>query len=153
IYANPFGLSAASDKALSEELSRIRAYLSPVPPTPITVVEIDYDSIRILHETENSWMAANDWPIGYDHHARIMRDLSMPKGAPPPTALFYAIFFERPHVMKDDIAIVGRTLARLATNPAAPTIHMAGGGETVPMDPAAYQALKRPALTPIAWEA
>src|SRR5690606_4437890 len=62
IWADPFGLSSASDKALSDELSRIRAYLNPVGPAPITVVSIDYESIKGLHNEGQGWMRANDWP-------------------------------------------------------------------------------------------
>src|SRR5690606_15567057 len=49
IQANPFGLSSAADKALSDELARIRAYVSPVAPAPITVVAIDWESINGLY--------------------------------------------------------------------------------------------------------
>src|SRR5690606_15618208 len=89
IWADPFGLSSASDKALSDEMSRIRAYLNPVGPAPITVVSIDYESIKGLHNKGQGWMQANDWPLAYAVHVRILRDLMNPLDTERPAAIFY----------------------------------------------------------------
>lgn len=153
IQANPFGLSAASDRALSEELSRIRAYLFPVAPAPITVVEIDYESIKSLHGAAEGWMGANDWPLSYQDHARILRDLASPDGVAPPATLFYDIFFERPRNMSGDLGRLGRTLSSLTRSKEAVPIHVSGGGEPIPMEATAYRAMREPALAVVAWEA
>jgi len=133
IQADPFGLSSASDKALSDELSRIRAYLYPVPPAPITVVAIDYESIQGLHNDEQGWMQANDWPLAYADHGRILRDLMNPPATERPAAIFYDVFFERPRKLSGSMEPFGRLLHRSNLDPQMPSVYLAGGGSYMPM--------------------
>lgn len=153
LFSDPFGLSAAADKALSEQLGRFRAFIQPVDLAPITVVAIDYPSIAGLHNDGQGWMKANDWPLTYADHSRILRDLAQPEnGEAAPTAIFYDILFERPRATSGDLAQLGRMLARLRTKPKAPTIYLAGGGSFVPMSPEARDQLQQPMLAVSAWE-
>lgn len=152
IQADPFGLSSASDKALSDELSRVRAYLYPVAPAPITVVSIDYESIRGLHNQGQGWMRANDWPLAYQDHARILRDLMNPKDTERPAAIFYDIFFERPRELSGSMTPLGRLIKRAKQNSQMPAVYLAGGGSYMPMAADAYKALDEPPLAVSAWE-
>ncbi|HUH61270.1 MAG TPA: CHASE2 domain-containing protein [Candidimonas sp.] len=157
IQGNPFGLSSAADKALSDELARIRAYVTPVAPAPITIVAIDWESINGLHNHNEGWMLANDWPLSYPDHTRILRDLLFTKHSTPPSAIFYDIFFERPRLNGRDpeqakLADLGRTLGRWKNNPKLPPVFLAGGGVHMPMSAVARQALEPANLVVTAWE-
>lgn len=152
IQADPFGLSSASDKALSDELSRIRAYLYPVAPAPITVVSIDYESIKGLHNEGQGWMQANDWPLAYADHSRILRDLMNPPATERPAGIFYDIFFERPRTLSGTMAPLGRLVQRANQHPQMPSVYLAGGGAYMPISADAYTALDEPLLAVSAWE-
>lgn len=129
LLSDPFGLSSAADKALSDQLGRFRAFVQPVAPAPVTVVAIDYPSIAGLNNDGNGWMEANDWPLTYADHGRILRDLALPKGGEAaPAAVFYDIFFERPRATSGDLGQLGRILKRLDADTSAASIHLAGGG-------------------------
>src|SRR5690606_31870048 len=141
-----------SDKALSDELSRIRAYLNPVGPAPITVVSIDYESIKGLHNEGQGWMRANDWPLAYADHVRILRDLMNPRDVERPAAIFYDIFLERPRKLSGSMVPLGRLLHRSNAALSGPSVYLAGGGTYMPMSPEAYQALDTPQLAVSAWE-
>lgn len=152
IFSDPFGVSTAADKALSEQLGRFRAFIQPVNLAPITVVSIDYSSIAGLHNGGQGWMTANDWPLTYADHSRILRDLAQPKhGEAAPAAIFYDILFERPRATSGDLASLGRMLARLRVDSKAPPIYLAGGGSFVPMSAEARDLLQRPTLAVSAW--
>lgn len=153
LFSDPFGLSAAADKALSEQLGRFRAFIQPVDLAPITVVAIDYPSIAGLHNGGQGWMRANDWPLTYADHSRILRDLTQPEhGDAAPAAIFYDILFERPRTTSGDLAPLGRMLGRLLAEPKAPAIYLAGGGSFVPMSVEAREQLQQPMLAVSAWE-
>ncbi|MND79726.1 CHASE2 domain protein [compost metagenome] len=153
LFCDPFGLSSAADKALSDQLGRFRAFSHPVAPAPVTVVAIDYPSIAGLHNDGKGWLEANDWPLTYADHGRILRDLALPKsGEPAPAAIFYDIFFERPRTTSGDLQQLGRVLERLDANPVASRIHLAGGGSFVPMSPQAREQLQSASLAVSAWD-
>ncbi|MCY1414026.1 CHASE2 domain protein [compost metagenome] len=153
LFCDPFGLSSAADKALSDQLGRFRAFSFPVEPAPVTVVAIDYPSIAGLHNDGKGWLEANDWPLTYADHGRILRDLALSKsGEPAPAAIFYDIFFERPRTTSGDLQQLGRVLERLDENPVASKIHLAGGGSFVPMSPQARQQLRSASLAVSAWD-
>tara|TARA_R100000541_G_scaffold301_34_gene1911 strand:+ start:23551 stop:25122 length:1572 start_codon:yes stop_codon:yes gene_type:complete len=148
--SDPLGLSTASDKAISDELARLGAYLAPSPPAPITVVAIDHDSIEGLHNQGKGWLTADDWPLTYVDHGRILRDLVLSREKP--AAVFYDIFFEKPRAISGDMTRLGRLLSRLQEQPEAAPLLLSGGGSFMPMSPEAYQALGRPPLAVTAWE-
>ncbi|WP_433768133.1 CHASE2 domain-containing protein [Pseudomonas putida] len=153
LFSDPFGLSSAADKALSEQFGRFRAFVWPIDPAPVTVVTIDYPSIAGLNNEGKGWMEANDWPLTYADHGRILRDLALPRaGEAAPAAIFYDIFFERPRATSGDLGQLGRNLKRLDTNPAASRIYLAGGGRFVPMSPASHEQLQPVPLAVSAWE-
>ncbi|MFJ3051516.1 CHASE2 domain-containing protein [Pseudomonas nitroreducens] len=152
LQSDPFGFSAATDKALATQISRLVSYLFPEPVAAVTVVAIDYPSIDGLHNGGRGWMTANDWPLTYADHRRILRDLSAPRGEPAPAAIFYDIFFERPRVISGDLEPLGRQLQRLRNDPGMPRVFLAGGGSFVPMSEAAFAALQHPALAVSAWD-
>lgn len=153
LFSDPFGLSSAADKALSDQIGRFRAFAFPVAPAPVTVVAIDYPSIAGLNNEGKGWMEANDWPLTYADHGRILRDLALPRGGEAaPAAIFYDIFFERPRATSQDLGQLGRNLKRLDANPAASRIHLAGGGRFVPMSPQSLEQLQPASLAVSAWE-
>ncbi|MDZ3993845.1 hypothetical protein PspTeo4_29008 [Pseudomonas sp. Teo4] len=153
MFSDPFGLSSAADKALSDQLGRFRAFAQPVAPAPVTVVAIDYPSIAGLNNDGQGWMAANDWPLTYADHGRILRDLALPKdGEAAPAAIFYDIFFERPRTTSGDLGQLGRILKRLDENPSASRIYLAGGGKFVPMSQQSREQLQPTPLAVSAWE-
>ncbi|BBH44230.1 hypothetical protein KU43P_07070 [Pseudomonas sp. KU43P] len=153
MLSDPFGLSSAADKALSDQLGRFRAFAYPVAPAPVTVVAIDYPSIAGLNNGGNGWMEANDWPLTYADHGRILRDLALPKGGEAaPAAIFYDIFFERPRATSGDLGQLGRILKRLDADTSAARIHLAGGGKFVPISPLSQEQLQPASLVVSAWE-
>lgn len=152
LQSDPFGFSAATDKALANQIGRFTSFLLPQPMAPITVVAIDYPSIEGLHNGGQGWMKANDWPLTSADHRRILRDISSPHGEPAPAAIFYDIFFERPRVISGELEQLGRQLSRLRDDPLQPRVFLAGGGSFIPMSQAAYQGLQRPQLAASAWE-
>jgi len=129
--SDPLGLSTASDKAISDELARFGAYLAPVPPAPVTVVAIDHASIKGLHNDGKGWLTADDWPLTYVDHGRILRDLVL--SSEKPAAVFYDIFFEKPRAISGDMARLGRLLTRLREQPGAASLILSGGGSFMPM--------------------
>ncbi|MFJ4068581.1 CHASE2 domain-containing protein [Pseudomonas sp. NPDC089996] len=153
MFSDPFGLSSAADKALSDQLGRFRAFAQPIAPAPVTVVAIDYPSIAGLNNHGDGWMQANDWPLTYADHGRILRDIALPKDAEAaPAAIFYDIFFERPRATSGDLEQLGRTLKRLDADPSAARIHLAGGGKFVPLSQASVDQLQSASLAVSAWE-
>ncbi len=148
--SDPLGLSTASDKAISGELARFGAYLAPVPPAPVTVVAIDHASIEGLHNEGKGWLTADDWPLTYVDHGRILRDLAL--SSDKPAAVFYDIFFEKPRAISGDMARLGRLLTQLRNKPGTAPLILSGGGSFMPMSDEAYQALGRPLLAVTAWE-
>ncbi|MGR6450995.1 CHASE2 domain-containing protein [Pseudomonas plecoglossicida] len=153
LLSDPFGLSSAADKALSDQLGRFRAFVQPVAPAPVTVVAIDYPSIAGLNNDGNGWMEANDWPLTYADHGRILRDLALPKGGEAaPAAVFYDIFFERPRATSGDLGQLGRILKRLDADTSAASIHLAGGGQFVPISQLSREQLPPASLVVSAWE-
>lgn len=152
LQSDPFGFSAATDKALASQIGRLTSFLAPQPMAPITVVAIDYSSIEGLHNGGQGWMTANDWPLTYGDHRRILRDLSAPRGEQAPAAIFYDIFFERPRVISGELEPLGRQLRRLHDEPSRARVILAGGGSFIPMSRAAYEGLQRPPLAVSAWD-
>lgn len=150
LASDPLGLSTASDKAISDELARFGAYLAPVPPAPVTVVAIDHASIEGLHNQGKGWLTADDWPLTYVDHGRILRDLVLSNEKP--AAVFYDIFFEKPRAISGDMARLGRLLSRLRNQSGAAPLFLSGGGSFMPMSPEAYLALEQPSLAVTAWE-
>ncbi|MGB6008699.1 CHASE2 domain-containing protein [Castellaniella sp.] len=156
IWADPFGLSSASERALAEDISRSRAYVQPVPPAPITVVNIDYDSIRALHESGR--LEANDWPLTYRDHARILSRLVSRQNADDvPAAVFYDIFFERPRTASGDMRRLGSVLGRIAqgtdqSSRPYPPVYLAGGGGKIPISDETYALLNQPKLVASVWD-
>ncbi len=147
------GLASAADRALSNQLGRFRAFTQPIGTAPITVVNIDYPSINGLHNSGKGWMGADDWPLTYADHGRILRDLAMPRnGESAPTAIFYDILFERPRVMSGNLDSLGRTLSRLRENSNAARIYLAGGGSFLSMSKQSLSQLKNPSLAVSAWD-
>jgi len=159
IWADPFGLSTASEKALATDISRSRAYVSPVDPAPITVVSIDYPSIKALHEADAAYLEADDWPLSYRDHARILSRL-VSAGDPDdaPVAVFYDIFFERPRAASGDMAALGRVLARISDPPGSgerhPAVYLAGGGVQMPLSAESFDLLggRGSMLATAAWQ-
>ncbi|MDN6855034.1 CHASE2 domain-containing protein [Pseudomonas sp. CAN2814] len=152
LQSDPFGFSAATDKALASQLGRLASFVAPQPMAPITVVAIDYASIEGLHNGGQGWMTANDWPLTYADHRRILRDLSAPRGEQAPAAIFYDIFFERPRVVSGALEPLGRQLRQLQDDPARSQVILAGGGSFIPMSQAAYDGLQQPRLAVSAWD-
>ncbi len=151
LAGDPFGVSTASDRAVSAEVNRISSFFSPVRQAPITVVLIDFESIEGLHNDGAGWMAANDWPLTYSDHARILKDLVTREKDQQPAAIFYDIFFERPRVITGDMSRFGRQLSLIQTASGVP-VYLAGGGSFMPMSDSSYEALGRPRLTATAWQ-
>ncbi|MFM1703446.1 CHASE2 domain-containing protein [Aeromonas salmonicida] len=150
---DPMGLASAADRALSNQLGRFRAFIQPINTAPITVINIDYPSITGLHNSGNGWMGADDWPLTYADHGRILRDLAMPRGdESAPAAIFYDILFERPRVTSGNLGSLGRTLSRLQENHNAARIYLAGGGSFLSMSKQSLAQLKNPSLAVSAWE-
>ncbi|MFQ1918173.1 CHASE2 domain-containing protein [Aeromonas veronii] len=150
---DPMGLSSAADRALSNQLGRFRAFMQPISTAPITVVNIDYPSITGLHNSGYGWMVADDWPLTYADHGRILRDLAMPRhGESAPAAIFYDILFERPRVTSGNLDSLGRTLSRLKENHNAARIYLAGGGSFLSMSKQSLVQLNNPSLAVSAWE-
>jgi len=150
---DPMGLASAADRALSNQLGRFRAFTLPISTAPITVVNIDYPSITGLHNSGDGWMGADDWPLTYADHGRILRDLAMPRnGESAPAAIFYDILFERPRVTSGNLDLLGRTLSRLQEHPNAARIYLAGGGSFLPMSKQSLAKLNNPSLAVSAWE-
>jgi len=160
IWADPFGLSSASEHALAEDVSRLRAHAQPVAPAPITVVNIDYDSIQKLHDAHR--LDADDWPLTYGDHVRILSRLISrldedggPGEADVPAAVFYDVFFERPRAASGDMQRLGRMLDRIGRNVDGrhyPPVYLAGGGGKVPMSDESYALLHKPKLVAAAWD-
>lgn len=151
LLGDPFTLSSASDRALSNEYHNLHVRLSGVDEPPVTVLLLDAESIQGLHNNGQGWMSSNDWPLDYNDHKRLITDLTV-RLDDPPAALFYDIFFEAPRAASGDLTRLGRTIDHIHTSDKGVPIVLAGGGVTMPMTEEALSQLGEPVLSPIAWE-
>ncbi len=146
ILQDPFGISTATDRAISDAYSSTLTRLFPVDYAPLTVIQIDESGLKALHESGR--FSSQDWPILYPEHASILTRIASLEHRPQ--AVFLDVFFQYPRATSGDINALGQRI-ELIQRATDMQLLLAGGGENMPMSEASRKALAGAELVPTTW--
>ncbi|WP_192497322.1 CHASE2 domain-containing protein [Halospina sp. K52047b] len=119
LFTDPFGLSAATDKASADVIYRITApFYRSEAQGAITLVLIDGRDVRELHRL--GILQTNEWPLRYSDWRTVLRAIDGFK----PEAVFLDVLFERERTTDPTLPSLLNYLERSAnTRP----LYIAGG--------------------------
>lgn len=146
ILQDPFGISTATDRAISDAYSSTLTRLFPVDYPPLTVIQIDEPGLQALHESGR--FSSQDWPILYQEHASILTRIASLEHRPE--AVFLDVFFQYPRATSGDIEALGQRI-ELIQRITDMQLLLAGGGENMAMSEASRNALGGAELVPTTW--
>lgn len=146
ILQDPFGISTATDRAISDAYASTLTRLFPVNYPPLTVIQIDESGLEALHQSGR--FSSQDWPILYQEHASILTRIASLSHRPQ--AVFLDVFFQYPRATSGDIAALGQRID-LIQRTTDMHLLLAGGGENMPMSDASRNALGAAELVPTTW--
>lgn len=146
ILQDPFGISTATDRAISDTYSSTLTRLFPTDFPPLTVIQVDEPGLEALFESGR--FSSRDWPILYQEHASILTRIASLDH--PPEGVFVDVFFQHPRPTSGDLDVLGQRIG-LIQRATGMQILLAGGGETMPMSAESLSILEDAELVPTAW--